>query len=205
MSKTAGPGPTKRAAPNRINRAVVVQAGLAAFSAKGFNGASMRDIAAEARTSLSNLYNYFPSKSYLLAQILLDTGSDLHARLDAAVQAADGGPAERLSAAVDAYVGFIVDRPLASVIGISEIRYVDGANRQEVTEVRDRTDNLFRHIVDEGCAAGAFGTEFPREAARAIVTMCSAMSTWYRPDGALGRAELSERYVRFSLGIVQAS
>lgn len=198
-------GRAKRAAPNRINRSVVVQAGLAAFSANGFNGASMREIAAEAQTSLSNLYNYFPSKSYLLAQILLDTGTDLRERLVAAVEAAADSPTERLVAAVDAYVSFIVDRPLASVIGISEIRYLEGPARAEVTEVRDGTDELFRRILQEGSDAGDFRTEFPREAARAIVTMCAAMSTWYRPDGAFGREELSRRYVQFSLGIAQAT
>lgn len=204
MSKSAGTEPLKRAAPHRINREVVIQAGLAAFAANGFNGASMREIAAEARTSLSNLYNYFPSKTYLLAQILLDTGSDLYQRLDAAAAGAIGGPTERLTAAVDAYIGFIVDRPLASLVGINEIRYLSGPARQAVTEVRDRTDNLFRRLVEEGCGTGDFRTEFPRDAARAIVTMCSSMSTWYRPDGALGQVELSERYVQFSLGIVQA-
>ena len=198
-------GRTKRAAPNRINRSVVVQAGLAAFSANGFNGASMREIAAEAQTSLSNLYNYFPSKTYLLAQILLDTGTDLRERLYAAVEAATDSPTERLIAAVEAYVGFIVDRPLASVIGISEIRYLGGPARTEVTEVRGGTDELFRRILREGSEAGEFRTEFPREAARAIVTMCAAMSTWYRPDGAFGREELSRRYIQFSLGIAQAA
>lgn len=55
MAKTPSAAP-QRAAPKRINRSVVLQAGLAAFSSKGFNGASMRDIANEADTSLSNLY-----------------------------------------------------------------------------------------------------------------------------------------------------
>jgi TetR/AcrR family transcriptional regulator, cholesterol catabolism regulator len=196
--------PARRAAPNRINRSVVIQAGLAAFSAKGFNGASMRDIAAEAHTSLSNLYNYFPSKSYLLAQLLMDTGTDLYERLEAAVSTAGPGAAAQLAAAVEAYVGFIVDRPQASIIGISEIRYLEGPSRQDVTAVRDRTEDLFRGILAAGTQAGEFATPYPRDAARAIVTMCSAMSNWYRPEGPLGRDELTSRYVEFSLGIARA-
>jgi TetR/AcrR family transcriptional regulator, cholesterol catabolism regulator len=203
MSKTPSAAP-QRAAPNRINRSVVLQAGLVAFSAKGFNGASMRDIANEANTSLSNLYNYFPSKTYLLAQLLLDTGTDLYERLRQSVSSVDGGPVKRLAAAVEAYVGFIVDRPQASIVGISEIRYLEGPSRSEVTAVRDRTEDLFRAILFEGAASGDFATGYPRDAARAIVTMCSAMSNWYRPEGPLGHAELAARYVEFSLGIARA-
>lgn len=202
---TPDPPPARRAAPNRINRAVVVQAGLTVFSTKGFNGASMRDIATEAKTSLSNLYNYFPSKSYLLAQVLLDTGTELFERLQAAVAAVDEGAgddaAQQLAAAVDAYVGFIVDRTQASIVGISEIRYLEGPARVEVTAVRDQTEDLFRGILSRGAEQGRFKTAYPRDAARAIVTMCAGMSNWYRPEGPLGRAELTARYVEFGLGI----
>ncbi|WP_427004524.1 TetR/AcrR family transcriptional regulator [Pseudarthrobacter sp. H2] len=203
MAKIPSAAP-QRAAPKRINRSVVLQAGLAVFSAKGFNGASMRDIANEAETSLSNLYNYFPSKTFLLAQLLLDTGTDLYNRLEAAVSEAEAAPAARLAAAVTSYIGFIVDRPQASIVGISEIRYLEGPSRAEVTVVRDRTEQLFRSILAEGSAAGEFSSHFPVDAARAIVTMCSAVSNWYRPDGPLGQAELAERYVEFSLGIAGA-
>lgn len=182
----------------------MLQAGLAAFSTKGFNGASMRDIATEAGTSLSNLYNYFPSKTFLLAQLLLDTGTDLYDRLEAAVAQAELQPAAQLAAAATSYIGFIVDRPQASIVGISEIRYLQGPSRTEVTEVRDRTEQLFRRILAAGNAAGTFSTPYPADAARAIVTMCSAVSNWYRPDGRLGQEELATRYVEFSLGIAGA-
>lgn len=171
------------------------------FSAKGFNGASMRDIATEAGTSLSNLYNYFPSKGYLLAQVLLDTGTELFERLRTAVEAAGDDAAEQLAAAVGAYVGFITDRPQASIVGISEIRYLDGPAREDVTAVRDRTEKIFRDILEQGVGQGRFGTGFPRDAARAIVTMCAGMSNWYRPDGPLGREGLTARYVDFAVGI----
>lgn len=194
---------TTRSPPNRINREVVVAAGLEAFSAKGFYGASMRDIAREANTSLSNLYNYFPSKTYLLAQLLLDTGTDLYERLNAALERAEPNPALRLSALISAYVDFIVERPQASIIGISEIRYLEGDHRQDVTRVRDATESLFEQVVHEGCDSGAFTTEYPREAARAVVTLCAALSGWFNPTGPLNRTDIAARYVDFSFGIVR--
>lgn len=179
-------------------------AGLEALSANGFHGASMRAIATAANTSLSNLYNYFPSKSYLLAQILMDTATELLERLRRAAEAADGQPAEQLDALVAAYVDFIVDRPQASVVGISEIRYVEGDQRDEVTEVRDRIEDLFREVIGRGSRADEFATPYPREAARAVTSLCSSLSTWYRSDGRLGRDEIVARYAAFARGVVGA-
>lgn len=183
---------------------MVLGAGLEALSENGFHGASMRAIATAANTSLSNLYNYFPSKSYLLAQILMDTATELLERLHGAVGTADGQPVEQLDALVAAYVDFIVDRPQASVVGISEIRYVEGDQREEVTEIRDRIEELFRTVVDRGSETGGFATEYPRDAARAVTSLCASLSTWYRNDGRLGRDEIVARYAAFARGVVGA-
>jgi hypothetical protein len=73
-----------------------------------------------------------------------------------------------------------------------------------VTAVRDLTEQLFRRILADGNASGEFATGYPHDAARAIVTLCSAVSNWYRPEGRLGLQELAELYVEFSLGIARA-
>jgi TetR/AcrR family transcriptional regulator, cholesterol catabolism regulator len=36
------------------------------------------------------------------------------------------------------------------------------------------------------------------------VTMCSAISTWYRTDGPLSKAELAEQHARYALGLLEA-
>lgn len=194
----------RRAAPKRISRDVVLEAGLEALSGSGFHGASMRLIATAADTSLSNLYNYFPSKAHLLAEILMTTATDLHDRLADARTSATGGPSRELDALVGAYVDFIVDQPRASVVGISEIRYLEGVQRDEVTAVRDSTEQLFREVIARGTEVGEFATPFPREAARAVVSLCSSLSVWYRSDGELDRDAIAQRYASFARGLVGA-
>lgn len=188
----------------RSNKVAIVDAALTAFGEKGFNGASMRDIARGADTSLSNLYNYFPSKSHLLAELLQRANDELLNRTSAAVRDAGGTPTARLREAVKSYVGFVVDHQMAALVAISEIRYLHGDDRKKVVRARDRTQAIFGEIIEEGVEAGEFGTPFPEGAARNIVSMCSAISTWYSKRGRLSKANLAEQHARYALALLEA-
>lgn len=50
-------------------RTVIMQAAIDCFIDKGFHATSMRDIALAASVSLGNLYNYFPGKQALIAEV----------------------------------------------------------------------------------------------------------------------------------------
>lgn len=188
---------------DRGNKVAILNAALVAFGEKGFNGASMRDIASGAGTSLSNLYNYFPSKSHLLAELLQRANDELLSRTSKAVRNAGGGHAERLREAVKAYVGFVVDHQTAALVAISEIRYLHGEHRNQVVRARDNTQAIFGEIVAEGVAAGEFTTPYPDGAARNIVSMCSAISTWYHPKGQLSKKALAEQHARYALALLE--
>ncbi|MDQ0380489.1 TetR/AcrR family transcriptional regulator [Amycolatopsis thermophila] len=184
-------------------RAAILNAALAAFGEKGFNGASMRDVAAGAGTSLSNLYNYFPSKSHLLAELLRRANDELLHRTSTAVRDAGDDPADRLREAVKAYVGFVVDHQTAALVAISEIRYLHGEHRERVVRARDSTQAIFGEIIADGVAGNRFPTPYPDGAARNIVSMCSAISTWYHPEGQLSKEALAEQHARYALALLE--
>jgi AcrR family transcriptional regulator len=188
----------------RRNEAAILNAALAAFGDKGFNGASMRDVARGAGTSLSNLYNYFPSKSGLLAEVLRRANDELYARVRRAVADAGDAAGPRLRDAVRAYVGFVVDHQVAAVVAISEVRYLTGSDREHLVAARDSTEAVFAEIVAQGAENGEFRTPYPADAARSIVSLCSSVSTWYRPGGRLSRGQVAEQHARYALALVEA-
>lgn len=182
----------------------ILAAALTAFAESGFNGASMRTIAGSAGTSLSNLYNYFPSKDDLLVAVLKDANADLLRRVRERVEAAGPTPEERLRSAVGAYVEFSTDHRLASIVAMSEFRYLEGERRAEVVAARDSTQQMFVDLVTEGVADGSFRTVHAREAARAILLLCSTVSTWYQPDGELTPEALAAQESDFAMALVEA-
>lgn len=193
---------SRRAAPNFISRDIVISAALSVFANNGFHGSSMRQIAAEAKTSLSNLYNYFPSKTHLLAFVLETTARSLADRLESVAK--EGTPSERLQVAVAEYVQFIIDQPRTSLVGITEFRYLEGEERDSVLQQRDRTEHLFEQIVVDGSRDGSFSVDNVSLTTRAIVTLCNSMSTWYRESGPLSAKELQSVQANLALGLVRA-
>lgn len=196
--------PGARKTGRRPNEAAIFSAALDAFSSSGFNGASMRAIATRAGTSLSNLYNYVPAKSDLLAQVLRHANDELLAALNEALDAAGQTEVERLSAAVWAYVHWTARAQTAGQVALSEFRYLEGSLREGVVEARDHTEQIFVDIVRSGVRSGHFGTPHPREAARNIVLLCSALATWYQPDGRRTPDQIAEEQVRLALAMVEA-
>jgi AcrR family transcriptional regulator len=188
----------------RRNEAAILNAALAAFGEHGFNGASMRDIARLAPTSLSNLYNYFPSKSHLLAEVLRHANAELYRRVIVATADAGDEAAPRLREAVRAYVGFVVDHQLAMLVSATEIRYLEGSQRERLVEARDATQAIFERIIVDGATNGEFRTPYPEDAARSILSLCAAISMWYRPEGRLSRGQLAEQHARYVLAMVEA-
>lgn len=182
-----------------------LEAALTLMAADGFNGTSMRDIAKAAETSLSNLYNHFASKSDVLVALLRDANDELLRRIRAALDTAGPGATERMAAAVSAYVGFSVQCQTAAVLSLSEFRYLQGEGRLAVVEARDSTEQIFRTIIGDGVATDEFRTPHPGGATRAIVSICAAVPTWYRPDGPLSLAELADVHVRYVLALLEAS
>lgn len=175
------------------------------FAERGFHGASMRGIPAVARTSQSNLYNCFDSKDGLLQFVLETTAREIADALETADREAGDEPVDRLEAAVAAYASFVVAEPRASTVGITEVRYLTGDERVSVIAERDRTESVFRRIVEEGAQAGDFEVMDVGSAVRAVVTLCNSMSTWYRPNGRHSVDDVVVRQVYLALGLVRAT
>jgi hypothetical protein len=57
--------------------------------------------------------------------------------------------------------------------------------------------------VAEGCRRALMTTPLPREAARAVVTMCTALPQWFSLDGPASPEQVAAEYVEFALDVVR--
>ncbi|MEA2393030.1 MAG: hypothetical protein QOJ82_921 [Solirubrobacteraceae bacterium] len=177
-------------------------AALACFVEKGFHGTTVRSIAARGGLSVPGLYHHFPSKTALLERLIDDTMDDLITTTESALAAAGPGVIERFDAVVTAHVRFHCERPEESFIGNSELRSLAPAARKRTIRKRDRQQRIFDTVIAEGVAAGVFDIEPHRDASRAMVTMCTAVATWYRRSGPRPAQEIVEIYRQLARNIV---
>lgn len=185
-----------------VERAILAAA-LDAFRERGFHGATMRQIAGAAGVTPANVYNYFAAKDDLLEEILRRASADQLAAVEAAVAAAGPAVRDRFAGAVSAYVRFEAERLAECLVSASELRYLGPAHRARIVACRDREQEIFERLVAQGVAEGAFATPHPDEACLAVLTMCSAVPLWYRPDGPLSAGTLAGRYARYALALVE--
>lgn len=203
-----GPSTKRDAAPAALRRPAykaILEAGLETFAATGFHGASVRDIARAAGTSLSNLYNYFPSKEDLLVAVLKDANSALRSQIEAAIDDAPKVATQQTMVAVGAFVRFAVDHQDASIISVTEIRYLTGEKRDSLVTRRDETQRLLEQTIQAGIETGEFSTASARDAARAIISMCLTIASWYKPAGAHSVEDLEKIYRAYALGILRST
>ena len=136
----------KDRAPTRIqkkNRAAILEAALNVFSAHGFRGATVDQIAAEAGLSKPNLLYYFPSKEAIhtaLLSGLLDVWlAPLH-DLDE-----NGDPLEEILSYTNRKLQMSQELPRESRLFANEL--VQGAPR-----IRDNLSNDLKSLVDQKTA-----------------------------------------------------
>ncbi len=102
------------------SRRRVFEAAAKAFAVKGFDGAKVDAIAAEAGVNKAMLYYHFADKLTLYRGVLLDLFSAV-ARGTAGARAAGGVPEAQLRAFVQALVNAARDRPHVPAIWLREI------------------------------------------------------------------------------------
>ncbi len=136
----------KDRAPTRIqqkNRAAILEAALNVFSAHGFRGATVDQIAAEAGLSKPNLLYYFPSKeaihTALLSGLLEVWLAPLHALNE------NGDPLEEILAYIQRKLEMSRDLPRESRLFANEL--VQGAPR-----IHDALSTDLKKLVDEKAA-----------------------------------------------------
>ncbi|WP_181780274.1 TetR family transcriptional regulator [Pseudonocardia pini] len=202
QSPEVGAGDWRHYEPLRLDP--VLDAAMVVFLRTGYHGSSVRDLAAESGLSVSGIYHYHASKQVMLQRIL-DLGmDDLLWRCQAAV-AAGADPVERFCLLVETMALFHTHRREVGFLAASEMRSLDPSARAGMTTRRTAQQRLVDAEVAAGAASGRFGTRTPREASRAVVTMCKAIAEWYNPAGPLSPDDVAGRYVQFAMGLVQYS
>jgi len=188
----------------RPGRKGIVDAARREFAERGYGGASVRDIAGRAGVSMAALYYWYPGKHDLLAAILQEDLEHYFAACVEALEAAGDRPADQLCALVSATVRYRVDHPVRSSVVLAEGRSLRPDQREAYRAGLDRASDQFRDVIERGLAAGEFDTPFPDDARRTIIAACNAVHEWYRPDGAVGVADLVDRYAAIALAVVGA-
>ncbi|MFA5537972.1 MAG: TetR/AcrR family transcriptional regulator [Gemmobacter sp.] len=158
------------------------KAGVQLIAQHGYEAVSLRMLAKEVGIQAGSLYNYISNKQQFLFDLLASIIRDL---LEEMTQALEGltDPSERMRVFIRLHIDFHTRRKEEVFIGNMELRSLTPENADAIRQMRDEYEGILRAIIRDGCEAGQFRCTDPAIVKLAIITMLTAIATWYRPEG----------------------
>ena len=176
-----------------MDRDTILEAAAQIISEKGFHAASMQEIAEAVSLQKASLYYHVTSKQEILLA-LLDRALDILIDRMQAVLAQPLPPEGKLREAMIAYLDILTEHNTLASVLLLEHRSLDPELHDRHIPRRDKYENLWRTLIEEGIAAGVFRRNDPSFTARALLGVMNWTITWYRPEGSLSPKEIAEQY-----------
>jgi hypothetical protein len=104
-----------------------------------------------------------------------------------------------MRAAVRSHTIFHLERQKEVIISDSELRGLTGENHQTIIKMRDAYEQKFQELIKKGMEEGIFAAGDYKIISYAVITMCTAVCWWFRPEGRLDKEAIADIYVDFIL------
>jgi AcrR family transcriptional regulator len=163
-------------------RQQIIVAAKRVFSEKGFNKATMEDIAHEAELSPGTLYLYFKNKEELYASLSLRILQYLHIRVEHVIKE-DLPPEQKMDALVDAMYDVYAFDPLILInmfhLQSSEtLKNLSPKLMAEIEELSRKSIGAIALIFEQGIDAGLFIDRHPVALADIFWALFSGVILW---------------------------
>lgn len=164
-------------------RQQIIVAAKRVFSEKGFNKATMEDIAKEAELSPGTLYLYFKNKEELYASLSLRILQYLHIRVTHVNRETDLTPDKKLHALVEAMYDVYDFDPLIIInmfhLQSSEtLKNLSESLLEEIKELSQKSIGAIAKIFEEGIDEGIYINRHPVALADIFWSMFSGVVLW---------------------------
>ena len=180
----------------------VLESATRLFTQKGYEAASVRDLAAELEIRPSSLYHHFPGKQHILFAICMRMQTDFNAEVIPELLA-NRPPDEAIASAVRRHVLFGQRRKGEVVVNIRERRSLPAEQLAQVNGLRREYRDTLARVIEAGCRQGLFVVGDSKLAAMAIVDMINGLPHWFKPRDEPDLERVADRYARAALALLR--
>lgn len=178
---------------NRSVREKVLAAAVQLFAEYGYHAAPLRDIARIAGIQAASIYYHYTNKQALLVEIMETHMRQLNTNLEHIVLQ-PGSVQQRLHEAIANHIRLHTTYKSEFFIIDTEIRALEGENRNHVLALRDQYEALIQGLLHEGMELGIFRQSDVKVASYAIIAMCTEVAAWFHPGGRLTVQQVIDIY-----------
>jgi AcrR family transcriptional regulator len=178
---------------NRSVREKVLAAAVQLFAEYGYHAAPLRDIARMAGIQAASIYYHYTNKQALLVEIMETHMRQLNTNLEHIVLQ-QSSVQQRLHTAIANHIRLHTTYKSEFFIIDTEIRALEGENRNHILSLRDQYEALLQDLLQEGMDQGVFRPSDVKVSSYAIIAMCTEVAAWFRPGGRLTVQQVIDIY-----------
>ncbi len=187
---------------NRVRVGQVLETATRLFTERGYEAASIRDLAAELAIRPSSLYHHFPGKQDILFTICLRMQQDFNAEVMPKLSSS-ATPEEAIRATIRQHILFSQRRRGEVLVNIRERRSLPPLLRARVNALRRDYRDAVADVIEEGRRQGVFHLPQPRLAAMAILDMANGQALWFRPSDAKDLGRMADGYAQAAVVLLR--
>ncbi len=180
----------------------IVEAAAALFAERGFNGASVADIAQRGKISKSLIYHYYQSKEDILYDVMISHVQGLDVAAREAI-AGDGTPERKLRELTHRFMALYVGAADRHKVLLNDLSDLPKARRAEIVAVQRGLIEIVRKLLVEIEPALKRKSGASFAAAMLFFGTINWTHTWFDPKGAVSAGALAEMAVDLTLGGVR--
>jgi AcrR family transcriptional regulator len=167
------------------------------FAEKGYHGTGVAEIGERAGIRRGALYYHIDSKEELLFEVMCPHIREVLKEAER-IAAADLDPAEKLHRLMIHHVRIIAERRSEVVIFFRDFDALTGDRAAELQDLRNRVEQAWRRVLEEGVAEGLF-VSGDRITVAGILGLVNWVYLWYRPSGELTPEQIADRFLELLL------
>ncbi|MCB9453763.1 MAG: TetR/AcrR family transcriptional regulator [Anaerolineaceae bacterium] len=201
----------RKPADQSVSREDILEAAADVLRRNGYESTTMKDIAAEVNLTAASLYHHFRNKDSLLLAVLEIGLEQIISQIEPLIQ--QDMPLDcKLRQMIHAHIVGLTSHTAVAAAMVFEIRSLlnmkspsagaSTADREAYTATirrrdaffarRDRFEELFRSVVQEGIQAGAFYPVDVGIFTKALLGAHNWVGVWYREGGRLNGSEIAD-------------
>ena len=176
----------------KLTKPKISEIALHLFAERGYAAVSMRQIASKVGLQAGALYNYFPDKQTILADLLINHMENLLQtwHKQKLPQKSD----KLLEFFVDFHIEYHLNRPEEVFIAYMELRNLNPDNFQKIEKLRNKYERILSEILTVGVNKNLFSCGNTKVTSLAIIGMLKEVHTWYKKGGKISVPEMKSIY-----------
>ena len=179
----------------------VLETATRLFTERGYDAASIRDLAAALAMRPSSLYHHFPGKQHILFAICFGLQSDFNAAVMPVFHQGKG-PVETIQDVIGEHIRFSLARRGEVLVNTRERRSLPPDLRAQVNRLRRAYRDALVAVIEQGRRQGLFSVEDPKLAARAVFDVVNGMFQWFQARDQADVERIATTYVDAAVALL---